>query len=336
MATPISQDNDPPGNDPPNNPDHPQDDNPWNDPQDDDPQNNPQNGSQNDPLHVPQNNNPVTALSLPQVQSFWGFETLFTTMYPFQHRIMSHLNRLEFSNLQLAGIRTPISQALQRFHLISSKCNEVCVTPRVGSATCSHTTRTVDEIKVCHGWHHDGWFPRGRRQQWNEPETLYKHLHDSDSFLPASDLDEGGQFDSFNVCIHCHERDRQRRDRRENLNIQSFRSTLCRAHCREFAQQQPYNFCCCKMFLEKYWRCNRCAEKSLEELKLRAQTFGEAAYPTFVFNVVLQMYIDEETDAPRRRSACPILGCPGAPWIIGPLEMQMVMCRACTAIFPKP
>lgn len=357
MGASISRDDDSTGKDPSKNANYPRDDNPQNDhpnddlpndsqdddpqngPQNDDPQNDPQNFAQNGfeiiPLNVSQNNSPATVLTLPQVQGFWGFESLFSTVYPFQHRVMSHLNRLEFSKLQLAGIRTPISQELQRCHLIPSQCNEVHLIPGLDPETCSHTTRTVDEIKVCHGWHHDGWGPRGRQQQWVEPKILYKHLHESNSFVRASDQTECGQFDSFNVCIHCHDRDRQRRDGRENFIIRYFRSNFCMAHNLEFAKQRPYNVCRCKMFLDKYWRCNRCAERSLQELRLRAQTFGEVACPTFVFDVVLQMYLDSRTDTPRRRSACPVLGCTGVQWVSAPIEKQMVMCRACTAIFPR-
>lgn len=258
-------------------------------------------------------------------------------MYPFQASVMSNLNRLDFRNLQLAGIRTPISQQLQRKHLISSKCDEKLVNvPGSNPVACSNITKTVDEIKTCHGRHHDGLGLRGRQQKWREPECLYKHFPESDGLVRTSNENEGGHFDSFNICIHCLNRDRRRRRTFENFTIRSFRTVLCRSHCLEYIQQRPHNVCRCRMFLEKYWRCHACSLDTLDELLLRAVTFGDVPYPSFIFDKCLRIYVDKSTGTERKNGGCPILGCTGRSWLTAPLDKQVFMCRACTSIFPVP
>lgn len=264
------------------------------------------------------------------------FERLFTTIYPFQSGVMSNLSRLEFKNLLLAGVRTPISHQLQKKHLIPSKCDEVLTIAGIGPVTCPNTTQTVDEIKACHGMHHDGWGLRGRQETWIEPMRLFKHVRGSTALVMTSNDNEGGHFDSFNVCIHCHDRDRQCRRPCENFTISQSRTVLCLSHTLEYAERRPHNACRCKMFLEKYWRCNVCSLDTLDELKMRAQSFGELPFPNFIFDKAAGLYLDRASGTRRRRDVCPILGCTGPPWLSGPPDKQILLCRACTAIFPRP
>lgn len=294
------------------------------------------NDPQDDQQDASQNNNAPTINYPPQGQDATpDFECCFTTMYPFQESVMSNLNRLDFRHLQLAGIQTPISQQLQKKHLILSKCDETLVIPGISPVTCSNTTQTVGEIKACHGLHHDGWGLRGRQEKWIEPTRLLKHVPKSDSLVQRSSENEEGHFDSFNVCIHCHERDRQRRLPYENLTLNRSLTTMCMIHCLEYVDQRPYNACRCKMFLEKYWRCHICSLDTLDELRLRAQSFGEDPFPNFIFDKAANVYINRATGNPRREALCPILGCTGLPWLSGPRHKQVLMCRACTAIFPQ-
>lgn len=283
--------------------------------------------------------NPPTVVHPAQGQS--RLDRYLTTSYPIQESVLSNLNRLDFRNLQLAGIRTPISRQVQRQHLIPSKCNEkVRIFPATDEVACHNTTQTVDEIKVCHGKFHDGHGIRGRRDRWEEPQVIkHSNPRDARGFWLMPSQSKGGNFDSFNVCIHCHDRDRQRRRVYEDYTIRTFRSPMCREHSLEYGEQRPYDACRCKMFLEKYWLCHRCAPDALDELKLRAKTFGDVSYPTFVWDLALREYRDNRPGPafkPARHFGCPILGCTARPWLAGPVNKQVFMCRACTSIFPRP
>lgn len=300
-----------------------------NDPLGSDPQVDPQDGAQS------QNNDALTVFDSAKVQdSTSRFERCLTTIYPSLTSVMSNLNRLDFKNLQLAGFRTPISRELQKKHLIPSKCDEKLLLPGFNPEACSNTTQTVYEIKACHGMHHDGWGLRGRQEKWIEPTNLFKHVPKSNTIVQTSKENEEGHFDSYNVCIQCHDRDRRRRRPYEDLIIKTFHSEMCQFHSLKYIEQRPYNACRCMNFLEKHWRCHVCSLDTLDELKLRAQSFGDVPYPTFIFDDEEQFYIDETTGEGRRQDMCPILGCTSLPWTTVSFDRQMSMCRACTAIFP--
>lgn len=302
-------------------------------PQDSDPLGNdsqvdPQDGAQS------QNNNPLTVFDPATGQdSTSRFERCFATIYPSLTSLMSKLNRLDFKNLQLAGFRALISREIQKKYLIPSKCDEKLLLPGFSPGACSNTTQTVHEIKACHGMHHDGWGLRGRQEKWMEPTKLFKHVPKSNALVQTSKENDGGHFDSYNVCIQCHNRDRRRRRPYEDLVINTFYTEMCQFHSLKYIEQQPYNACRCRTFLEKYWRCHVCSLDTLDELKLRAQSFGDVAYPTFTFNDEEQLYIDGTTGG-GRRDTCPILGCTCLPWTTASFDKQVWMCRACTAIFP--
>lgn len=296
---------------------------------------------EDDPQDDSENNDSRTIVDPQQVQGSTSiFERCFSTIYTFQSSVMSNLNRREFRHLQLAGVGTQISRQLQQKHLIPSRCHEMAVVTGMAAVTCSNTTQTVYEIKPCHGLHHDGWDLRGRRDKWMETERLYRHVPESGSLIEtpnhAANNDQGGDFDSFNVCIECHDRDRVRRRPYQNFAISRFHSEMCPTHSLEYIGQRPYNACRCKMFVEKHWRCHTCSLDTLDELRLRAQTFGDVAHPTFTFDQDLRVYIDQRTGNQRKREVCPILGCTAPLWTEVPLEKQMWLCRACTAIFPPP
>ncbi|MCJ1427969.1 hypothetical protein MMC29_005876 [Sticta canariensis] len=300
----------------------------------------------NDPQDVLQDNHPRNNLPIvpqgPDLTSY--FERCFTTVYPFQRTLILYLNRLDFKNLLLAGINISLSRQIQNRYLIPSKCDETTSVPNVNfpfnpgfrTVPCLNTTRTVHQIKACHGKHHDGFGPRGRQEKWNEPSRLLKHVRDSDARVETTDDNQGGHFDSFNVCIHCHDRDRQRVRPYEAWTVYRSHSLLCQTHSLEFIQQRPYNHCRCRMYIEKYWRCRRCTAGTVDELSVRAQCFAEVPYPTFVFDQAQRRYVDARTGNGRQLHGCPILGCPEQAWTFGPLEKQMAMCRACVAIVPQP
>ncbi|MCJ1264849.1 hypothetical protein MMC22_004724 [Lobaria immixta] len=338
MANPNSQDSDPPGdsrqddsqiddiqifglqiNDPKN--DGPRNDDPQHEgPHDEDPQDDSsldddsQNGPQNNAHGHPQNNpphaqHPISSLVLH-----------FSTVKPFQEAVMLKLNRLDFKNLRLAGIRTPISQKLLRLYLIPSKCDETLPGTR---STCPNTTRTVDEVKSCHGLQRDDLGSQNPKERWIEPPRLFKHVHGSNRLVQTSHVNEEGHFDSFNVCIRCHDRDTQLRHRAENSNIGTFHAALCQFHALQHMQHQPYNACRCRMFLDKYWRCHNCSIATLDELRARALAW-KASPSGFMFDDTLFV-----------EAVCPIPGCPSPPWRSGPLNKQVLLCKACTAIFPQ-
>lgn len=116
-----------------------------------------------------------------------------------QKSAMSHPNRLNFKDLQFAGVRTLISPQLQKSCLIPSKCHENSIMLSANFALCSeyrlvacfNTTQTVKEIKVRQGQHHDGLDGlRGRQERWIEPEYLYKHFRHS-TRMTKSEKGEG-------------------------------------------------------------------------------------------------------------------------------------------------
>lgn len=296
MASPNSPDNDPPGDDS-------------------------QNGSTND----------ATALINPLlVQNPRGsLERCLTISYAIQTSVMSNLNRLDFKNLLLAGLRTPISLETRRKFLIPSKCDVTLEHSDIIS-TCSNTTRTLDEIKACHGTHRDGYLDlQSRRERWIGLIRLLKHVRGSSTLGESTGETEAGHFDSFNVCIDCHNRDRQRLDRYENHHIGLFRTLLCQFHALQHVEERPYNVCRCKMLLESYWRCHACSLATLGELRLRARTYKIASSTTSstILTTRNGVWIGEDRQ-------CPIPGCTNPSWVLGPHEKQMWMCKACTAIFP--
>ena len=227
---------------------------------------------------------------------------------------MSHLHRLDFKNLQLAGIRTPISRELRRQCLIPIKCDEELVEGDIRSS-CSNTTRTMDEIKACHGLYPDDWSVAGQQKMGIVP--LFKHIGGSipDRPVKMSMENQKGDFTSFNVCISCHNRDRDRRRAQYHSDIFQFRSTMCWRHCVEYREQRPFNHCRCMMMVEKHWLCHLCSLTPLFELKLLAQGHWSVLF--------------------EENYKCHILGCTRTSWRSGPLETKMDLCRACSAIFPS-
>ena len=326
MTGPNSLENDHLGNN------HPQDD-----PQDGCQHSNPSGNDSQSNLHDNlQNDEPTINLDTPQGEaSMSDFEHYFTNIRCFQESVLSNLNRLDFKHLQLAGVRTPVSQKIQQKCIIPSKCDEKLTRPGFGSTICSNTSRTVREIKACYGMHHDGWGLRGRQDHWIEPTRLFKHVRGSSSLVQRAHENDGGHFDSFNLCVRCRNRDRENRSAVESFTIGTFYSKMCQHHCLEYIEQRPYNTCRCKMFLEKYWRCHVCSLDTMDELRLRAQTFGDISYPTFKFDTASRRYVDERTGIVRRVDICPILNCGREPWFSGPVDKKMLLCRACTAIFPE-
>ncbi|MCJ1462917.1 hypothetical protein MMC07_001521 [Pseudocyphellaria aurata] len=290
------------------------------------PQNDPQEGSSNG------HQNGSTIVSDPSQSQFpmSALERRVTNQYPVLISVLPNLNRMDFRNLQLAGIRTPVSEEVQRQYLIPSKCDEKLVIVGMKTVTCTNTTRTVREIKACHGIHHDGFGVRSRQARWIEPTRLFKHAHKSDSHIESNG--DGGHFDSFNVCIHCRERDRERRRPYEDFAIGRLHTTLCQHHCLKYLARRPYNQCRCRTYLDKYWRCHTCCLATLGELRLRAQAFGRYWFLNFEFDEKLGRYVHAVKKTERMRDMCPVLGCSGESWLAAPLDQKMFMCCACTAI----
>ncbi|MCJ1428512.1 hypothetical protein MMC29_006422 [Sticta canariensis] len=312
----------------------------------------------NDPLTLPdspssqyinpnlsEDNKALTLSDPPMTQNFNSdLERHFTTIYPFRISLMLSLNRLDFKNIQLAGIRTPVSRELQREYLIPSECDSIEVVidakaqpkPTFTLVACTNTTRTVDEIMACYGNIHDGYGVRGRQEKWIEPASHLKHAHGSRCRMEKASMNEGGHFDSFNVCIQCRDRDRRLSRAYIEFAITGLHSGLCQVHCLASAMERPYNSCRCRMFLEKYWQCRRCAFKTIQELEHRGQAFGDVSFPTFIYDESKHAYVDQRTGAKRDNSLCPILGCKDPSWVSGPPEKLMSMCRACITVFPRP
>lgn len=295
--------------------------------------------------NLSEDNKALTLSDPPTSQNFNSdLERHFSTVYPFRTALLSCLNRLDFKNFQLAGTRTPVSQELRREYLIPSKCDSVEIvidvhsqtTPTFTQVACTNTTRTVGEIMACHGNIHDGYGLRGRQERWVEPASHLKHVHDSPCRMIQATMNQGGNFDSFNVCIQCRHKDRRMSRAYIHYAITGLHSGLCETHCLAAAAEQPYNSCRCRAFLEKYWQCRRCAFKTVQELEHRGQAFGDVSDPTFVYDDSKHAYVDQRTGDKRDSSLCPVLGCTDPSWVAGPPEKLMSMCRACITVFPRP
>ena len=329
MVSSNSQDNGPPSHDPQEEIAHnhdAQNDNTKNDDEQDD--NHENDDIQNDD---PQNGDPQT--TAPDVFSFphghiptSSLERCITTSYTILTSVLSNLNRWDFRNLQLAGIKTGISRPVQRKYLIPSTCNQKFIFPREpgGQTVCCNTTQTVDEIRTCHGRHDDD-STMSYREKWVEPSVLSKHIRGQTKFVDITDENQGGHFDSFNVCLHCIDHDREVLGPCEEEVIGRFKTRMCQVHALEHVENRPYNVCRCMGFVRKYWRCRSCAIHTLYSLEARCDDFWGVKSPTWFF--------EDEGDYPEEK--CPIADCPGEPWFDGPMDKQMWMCRSCTAIFPR-
>ena len=125
-----------------------------------------------------------------------------------------------------------------------------------------------------------------------------------------------GHFDSLSICVHCHERNRQRQRRRIDHTIGRFHSQLCKSHCLGYADRPLYKPCRCQLFLEEIRRCYCCSLITFNVLQLRSMLSGE------MFDKTKRQFI----------KICPMARCTSRPWDSGPLDKQMLMCRACTGI----
>lgn len=257
-------------------------------------------------------NDALTAVISPQVQnSALSLEYCLSTSYPILTSVMSNLNRMDFKNLQLAGLHTPISQEARMKHLVPSMCNDGFM------ENCKNTTRKIDEIRTCHGRHRDGQDYRGHREKWVEPPYLFKHVRGTDSFVQISNDNQKGHFDSFNVCIDCH-----KISLFNDETIEKWHSSIdsCLDH-RQALEQRPFNTCRCKMFVEKHWRCYACTRSTLKGLGHRAKQNAPKVQK-------------RGRRGNNGYDVCPIDGCKA--YAIRPMSQhQMLFCRACTAIFPR-
>lgn len=293
-----------------------------------------------DPQNDPQNNTLIDGPPKGQ-DTTSDFEHQFNTSYPFQTSVMSNLNRLDFRNLRLAGIRTDVSQKIQQKYLRPTKCDELVVIwdSDAEIRRCSSNTKTDHVVKPCHGLRHNGWM--SQREKQVDPTSPFKYVLESDGFREKSNKHEGHS-KSFNVCSSCHENDRSfRYSVEEYWIIKGFHTGLCRAHSLEYVKQRPYNFCRCQMFLDSFWRCDDCSVDTVELLEACARNFGVSSVcPRYVFNMARQEYISRRNCEIRSvDDVCPISGC--AEWCWDPSyaspsvsDKHMHMCRACTAIFP--
>lgn len=323
------------------------------------PEKNPQDGSQSQRDDA-QKHDSITVFDPPRGQDFKSnFEHCFNNAYSFQTSMLSNLTRLDFKNLQLAGIRISVSREIQQKYLLPSKCNEKLRTPGSESVTCTNTTETVREIKACHGKH---------RQYKNLAlrPGLVKHVRGSKYPVEESDEHEGGSFGSFNVCIQCRDRDRERRLAIESQTIRACRAILCRHHSLKYLHQRPYNMCRCRMFLDQHWRCHAC---SLDTLAVLGESAGyqfwelhppdcsrkdfdsqeegfdewKEDFPGWeekvedleeLEHVVLNLIAQGNAVAPEDQ-VCIITGCKeGGPWDSGPQDQQMLLCGGCDTIIP--
>lgn len=267
------------------------------------------------------------------------FQRLFAASYPFQTSVMSNLNRLDFRNLRLAGIRTSVSQRVQREILLPTKCDGTILQwPGPSPAPCPNNSDTVDEVRFCRGPRHDGWMSEQAKQ--NELTNPFKYGLQLKHYMHLIYYKEGQFSSTFNVCSECRDSLLQLQHLlRVPEKIDGYHTALCRAHSLEYVQQRPYDSCRCVTFMENYWRCSDCSNDSETTLRVCAMNFGcNSVCPRYVFNKSTQKYVNPRNGKKRRvYEVCPISGCGQGPWCEGPSDKQMQMCRACTAIFsPDP
>lgn len=212
------------------------------------------------------------------IRSVTNLEHLLNGCYQVQMRVLLYLDRVDFRNMQLAGLGLDISRIIQRKLLIPVPCrNNGAICPRdnkhvtklqfltrigwLPPKKCDNTTATMDEIKPCTGliWPKDLL-----------PGTTENVDRCRDPHFDITNYEVKGS--SHNVCLECVQFAEHHMSPLEHHKISRLRRTLCSKHTREntpLAQHEP---CKCLVILNTEWRCwgcRRSTRRGLTRIALR-------------------------------------------------------------------
>lgn len=262
-------------------------------------------------------------------------EQMIANNGPIQASIMRHLTTWEFRNLQLAGVRLPVSRAFQRRQLIPNRCNER--DPDIPENQCANTTETFDNIRACAGrpmidlpqiemdktieaqkmqpcLKNEWWRVRDSNQV-NEPNTSNHPIHTK-------------------VCSRCRDRYAWEQLVEQVQRIATLRVPLCKRHSLEQANPLPPNNCHCYGYINDKWRCRRCNSETLYYLEYRAEVYRKSLADSRIpwsqpWASLRSLWALIQRS---KRRVCPIEGCMRQPWLDRTKRERMQLCMGCNEI----
>ncbi len=175
--------------------------------------------------------------------------------YEIQESIIRNLDRVDFKNLQLAGVKmVDLGRELQRKHLTPIGCDEKLSTLDGTTPPCLNTTRTIDTIGRCTGAY-----------------VLRDPFATSGPFLRRIHC-------AHNVCKPCRDGTEAQFSNFERLRIFMYCIPLCSEHSLYYAQRQmPQTECLCRAFISAQWQCTPCRQDSLVAVTKLAGLFEDSS-----------------------------------------------------------
>lgn len=267
------------------------------------------------------------------------FEELITNNGPVQTSIIENLTRWDFRNLQVAGVRLPISRTVQRKYQIPDRCDQR--NPEIRTERCANTTESFDEIKACMGYpkfYYSERIPVGtwqgaqliwpclqrERGWWNDKKTVSRREPNTRKYPIHS-----------KVCRSCRDFHINTKTDWYFQAIARFGRPLCKQHSLEQTDQFPHNACRCTEYINSQWRCSHCSDDTMIYLMNRAFLLRRS-----LTNPSAQLWANYQTLSAEKKpenweeevSFCPIRGCVRQPWLDETEKERMQMCMGCNAI----
>lgn len=263
------------------------------------------------------------------------FEQMVTNNTPVQTSLIKNLTRWDFRNLQLAGVKIPVSREFQRKHLVPNRCDEW---DPEKPERCANTTESFDEIKACAGQP-----MRYKNQDLAESIWVQKTqpcLQNQILGFDKSGLDNEPNTGKYpihtKVCRRCHDNFAAReldRQLRYTNDIASLRLAFCKQHKIQLTDQYPRNSCRCRGFVNDKWRCIRCYTDTLVFLNARANairsSLTRATIPWYQQPWAFFSSLFWEPD--HLEPGCPIKGCTQEP-IYDDVNDDPRLCMGCSSI----
>lgn len=268
--------------------------------------------------------------------SLSSFEEMICNNGPVQESIIQNLTRWDFRNLQLAGVRIPVSRDYQREFQKPIRCNEK--DPEKRGERCSNSTASVDEIEIracagCPVWLSEYGY---RVDMWIGTQYCCPCLQHERGRVRVRDdePDDEPNIDQYpvksKVCRRCHEFYANKHSASRSLTIAQFKVPLCKGHSLEQNKQSPLNACRCLDYVNDIWRCRSCSKVAMYYLTVRNERYRKRImnmripwYRPFAW---LRNYLAPD------RLLCPIEGCLQQPWLDESPQERMQMCLGCSSI----
>ena len=259
-----------------------------------------------------------------------SFERIILNHGPVQESIIRNLTRWDFRNLQLAGVRIPVSQQFQKKYLKPTRCNET--DPHDWDRKrCASSTATVDEIRACAGgpvWVVDNI---SKVTEWIGAQAIRPCLEHEMFGIQYNNADDEPNTSQYpihsKVCKSCFEFFAARND--ILLANAVSQSPLCKQHSLEQSKQSPVNACRCLDYLNGKYRCRRCQRDAFAYLCRRDIIFGSIAKPripwSHPFARLRRLLLPH-------RPVCPLNGCLRQSWLDKSRHERMQMCSGCNSI----